>query len=81
MSLTWSIGSAYFCTPQEAGSYQSIHMVLTALRALVAPIMGIALYGLLGFYPTFVIAIGFLLCGTLVLLWSEKKHSLGFGKQ
>ncbi len=76
MSLTWSIGSAYFCEPHEAGTYQSIHMVLTALRATVAPIMGIVFYQWWGFYITFVIAIGFLLLGVAVLIWSERNVKL-----
>jgi len=76
MSLTWSIGSAYFCKPHEAGIYQSIHMVLTALRAIIAPIMGFAFYKWLGFYPTFVIAIGFLLMGVAVMVWSERRVRL-----
>ncbi len=80
MSLTWSIGSAYFCKPQEAGSYQSIHMVLTALRAIVAPVLGITSYQVFGFYPTFVIAIMFLISGTLFLVWSEKRHYLKLQK-
>ncbi len=35
MALMWSIGSAYFCAPSEAGVYQSIHLGLTALRAFL----------------------------------------------
>ncbi len=34
MSLSWSIGSAYFCKNEEAGVYQSVHLSITGLRGL-----------------------------------------------
>ncbi len=44
MALSWSIGSAYFCTSEEAGMYQSIHLGLTAIRAIFAPVIGVVFY-------------------------------------
>jgi Na+/melibiose symporter-like transporter len=76
MALTWFIGSAYFCPPEEAGNYQSVHLVLTAFRSLFAPLMGIALYEAFGFTITFVIAMSFLAMGISYMLWSERNVSL-----
>ena len=76
MALTWFIGSAYFCPPEEAGNYQSVHLVLTAFRSLFAPLMGIALYEAFGFTTTFVIAMSFLAMGISYMLWSERNVSL-----
>lgn len=73
MGLLWSIGSAYFCKPSEAGTYQSIHLALTGVRALFAPLMGVVFYEMWGFRITFIIAISFLLIGSSLMLWSEKK--------
>ncbi|TVQ82309.1 MAG: MFS transporter [Bacteroidetes bacterium] len=79
MALTWFIGSAYFCPPEEAGNYQSVHLVLTAFRSLFAPLMGIALYEAFGFTTTFVIAMSFLAIGISYMLWSERNVSLPGG--
>jgi len=76
MALTWFIGSAYFCPPEEAGNYQSVHLVLTAFRSLFAPLMGIALYEAFGFTSTFVIAMSFLAMGISYMLWSARNVSL-----
>ena len=49
MVLLWNIGSAYFCKPEEAGTYQSIHLFLTGTRASFAPLLGIFFYELFKF--------------------------------
>jgi Na+/melibiose symporter-like transporter len=76
MGLLWSIGSAYFCPPSEAGTYQSIHLALTGGRALFAPLMGVVFYELWGFYVTFIIAMSFLLIASIFMLWSARKFRL-----
>ena len=76
MSLLWSIGSAYFCKPAEAGTYQSIHLGLTAMRSLFAPLLGVLFYELWGFTATFVIAMAFLLTGVIIMRWSAKRFPL-----
>ncbi|MFW5707855.1 MAG: MFS transporter [Bacteroidota bacterium] len=81
MALTWFIGSAYFCPPEEAGNYQSVHLVLTALRSLFAPLLGIAFYEAWGFTTTFVIAMASLALGTVYMLWSERKVKLPYEPQ
>ncbi len=57
MVLMWNIGSAYFCKPEEAGSYQSVHLFLTGFRALFAPTMGVFFYEQFGLLVTFLVAI------------------------
>ncbi|MEE4176558.1 MAG: MFS transporter [Bacteroides sp.] len=76
MGLTWSIGSAYFCEPSEAGTYQAIHLGLTAVRSLFAPLLGILFYETWGFDRTFMIAMASLMTGVIIMLWSEKKFPL-----
>ncbi|MFW5793507.1 MAG: MFS transporter [Bacteroidota bacterium] len=76
MSLMWSIGSAYFCHPSEAGIYQSIHLVLTGIRAIFAPLLGVVFYELWGFNVTFIIAMSCLLTGSILMLWSERNYRL-----
>lgn len=76
MALLWSIGSAYFCAPAEAGTYQSIHLGLTALRSLFAPLLGVLFYELWGFTIAFAIAMVSLLIGTAIMLWSKSNFPL-----
>lgn len=72
MSLLWSIGSAYFCKPHEAGEYQSVHLFLTATRAIFAPLLGVLFYELYGFVFTFSLGAVSLLAGILIMIWSYK---------
>ncbi len=81
MALTWFIGSAYFCKPEEAGNYQSVHLVLTAFRSLFAPLLGIAFYEAWGFVASFVLAMVFLLVASLYMWWSEGKVGLLKGER
>ncbi len=76
MALMWSIGSAYFCHPSEAGTYQSIHLGLTALRALFAPIIGVVFYEMWGFTTAFFISITSLIIGSIIMRWSEVRHPI-----
>ena len=70
MVLLWNIGSAYFCKPNEAGTYQSLHLSLTGSRAVFAPLAGVLFYELFGFTVTFSIAIISLLFAIVLMLWS-----------
>lgn len=74
MVLLWNIGSAYFCKPEESGTYQSLHLSLTGVRAIFAPLMGVIFYELFGFTVTFLIAIFSLLCGIVLMLWSYNRE-------
>lgn len=76
MALLWSIGSAYFCAPSEAGTYQSIHLGMTALRSLFAPVLGVLFYELWGFTAAFGIAMASLLIGVLIMSWSARHFPL-----
>lgn len=73
MSLLWSIGSAYFCKPEEAGEYQTVHLFLTGLRAVFAPTSGVIIYVLFGFFATFMLACGSLIIAISLMVWSYKR--------
>ena len=77
MALLWFIGSAYFCKPGEAGDYQSVHLFLTAARALFAPLLGVFFYELAGFTFTFSLAIVSLLASIILMVWSYSKDRSG----
>jgi len=72
MVLLWNIGSAYFCKPSEAGTYQSIHLSLTGVRSIFAPLLGVLFYELFGFTFTFGLAMFVVFLGILLMIWSYK---------
>ncbi len=76
MALLWFIGSAYFCKPEEADDYQSVHLSLTGVRSLFAPIFGVYFYELLGFTYTFILTLIFLLVAMWLMRWSYRRDKL-----
>jgi Na+/melibiose symporter-like transporter len=76
MSLVWYIGTSYFGTDEQAGDLQAVHLSLTGVRALFAPLIGVAFYELFGYTTTFAIAIFALLGAILLMIWSYKKESV-----
>lgn len=73
MVLLWNIGSAYFCSAEEADDYQSVHLFLTGVRAVFAPILGVFFYERLGFTGNFLIAMGMILLAVAFLVYSKRK--------
>lgn len=73
MPILWGIGSSYFCKPNEAADYQSVHLFLTGVRALFAPIIGIKLYEWFGFSLTYATGIILLVFAILLMIYSEKR--------
>jgi len=76
MVLLWNIGSAYFCQPEEADHYQSIHLSLTGIRSLFAPILGVFIYEMAGFTITFSVGILMILIGVVLMKWSYENDRL-----
>lgn len=74
MVLLWNIGSAYFGEAAEADIYQSIHLFLTGVRALFAPLFGVWVYERFGFTLAFSLAIFLIVAGIVVLVWSYNKN-------
>nr|WP_321353762.1 MFS transporter [uncultured Draconibacterium sp.] len=73
MPILWGIGSSYFCQPNEAADYQSVHLFLTGLRALMAPVIGIKLYEWAGFSYTYATGVVLLVFAVFLMIWSEKR--------
>lgn len=68
-TLLYNIGSAYFCGPGQAASYQAMHLSLSGARALVFPLIGVWVYERFGFVPCFsAAAIGLFLSSVLLVI-------------
>ncbi len=76
MSLLWNIGSAYFCRDDDAGTYQSVHLSMVGLRAMVAPLFGIWLYRIIGFSGVFGLGVCLLTLSIVVMFWSLRRESV-----
>ena len=81
MSLLWFIGSAYFCKPEEADDYQSVHLSLTGGRSLFAPILGVFFYELIGFAGTFILTMAILVIAMGLMRWSYRRDKLQVGNR
>jgi hypothetical protein len=57
-SLAWNIGHLHFAEGDRAEVYMGIHVFLTGLRGLAAPLGGMWLWNMIG-WPVWLIAIGF----------------------
>ena len=58
--------------PEEAGTYQSVHLFLTGVRGMFAPLFGVFFYEMAGFTATFLLAIGALVIAIILMIWSYK---------
>jgi len=76
MSLLWNIGSAYFCKDGDAGTYQSVHLSMVGIRAMIAPLFGIWLYQYIGFSGVFALGVLLLTLSIIVMFWSLKRDKL-----
>ena len=76
MALLWFIGSAYFCKPGEADDYQSVHLSLTGVRSLFAPILGVYFYEMMGFTGTFILTLLTLIIAMALMRWSYRRDKL-----
>lgn len=45
--LAWNLGHHDFVPPQRAGQYMGVHVTLTGIRGLLAPVIGVSLYEIL----------------------------------
>lgn len=73
MSLLWNIGSAYFGNDRDAAKYQNVHLFLTGVRAIPAPILGIWIYEKWGYVACFSTTIVLLIAGVFMIRKSLKQ--------
>jgi len=86
-TINWLTGSLYFAKQEQVSLYNSIHVGLTGLRGMLAPVIGVWIYGAtltlgplqipgLGWGPIlFALSAGLSLCGTLFMTWLTRQDS------
>ena len=60
VNVSWNMSSIYFAGNDEASMYQSVHVTMTGIRGLIAPILGFTLLRVFNITAVFVVAAGFL---------------------
>lgn len=60
VNMAWNMSSIFFAGDEDAAMYQSVHVTLTGVRGLIAPVLGFALLRLIGIEAVFYVAAGFL---------------------
>lgn len=68
VNITWNMGSIYFAGDSDASIYQSVHVTMTGIRGLIAPVLGYTLLKVFSLTMVFVVAAGFFLAAALVSL-------------
>jgi MFS family permease len=73
VNIAWNMGSIYFAGDEDASMYQSVHVTLTGVRGVIAPLLGLLLLKTLGIISVFAVAVGFLVTAS-VISWREYKR-------
>lgn len=66
VNVSWNMSSIFFAGQQNASIYQSVHVTMTGIRGLIAPVLGIALMKIFNITAVFMVAAGFLLLAAIV---------------
>ena len=66
VNITWNMGSIYFAGDEDASIYQSVHVTMTGIRGLIAPVLGYLVLKLFSLTMVFVVAAGFFLAAALI---------------
>ncbi|MBN1434843.1 MFS transporter [Candidatus Fermentibacterales bacterium] len=68
INMSWNMSSLHFAPEGQAATYQGLHITLTALRGMVAPVAGSIVMDLFGYTAPFMLStFFFMLAGTLFL--------------
>jgi len=58
--ISWNISSIHFAGKEDASMYQAVHLTLTGIRGIIAPLLGYFVMTFIGIQAVFAIASGFL---------------------
>lgn len=66
INIAWNMSSIFFAGKEDAAMYQSVHVSMTGIRGLIAPVLGLVLMRTLGIMSVFIVAAGFLATASIV---------------
>lgn len=79
--ISWNMSSMFFAPEGRTATYQGLHVTATALRGLVAPVLGSVVMSYMGYTANFLLSFMFFTAaGILFLLHYRKRCRLGLIK-
>ncbi|MDZ4182027.1 MAG: MFS transporter [Candidatus Cloacimonadaceae bacterium] len=73
VNISWNMSSIFFAGKEDASMYQSVHVTMTGIRGLIAPVLGFTLLKVFNLTTVFVVAAGFLAWASLISYHDYKK--------
>jgi MFS family permease len=73
VNIAWNMGSIFFAGKEDASMYQSVHVTMTGIRGILAPMLGLLLLKTLGIISVFAVAVGFLMLASY-LSWRDYRR-------
>lgn len=73
VNITWNMGSIYFAGDADASIYQSVHVTMTGIRGLIAPVLGFVILKVFSLTMVFVVAAGFFFAASMVSFRDYRK--------
>jgi len=73
VNIAWNMGSIFFAGNDDAGVYQSVHVTMTGIRGVLAPLLGLLLLKTLGLISVFAVAACFLVTASIIS-WKDYKR-------
>ena len=71
--ITWNIGSIYFAEPNREVAYQSVHLTMTGVRGIIAPVIGWMIMSFADFHTAFVVSAVIFIIAAYLMSRSGKK--------
>ncbi|MBP7310505.1 MAG: MFS transporter [Candidatus Cloacimonetes bacterium] len=68
VNVAWNMSSIFFAGKEDASLYQGVHVTMTGIRGLIAPVLGYSLLKIFNITAVFVVAAGFFALASLTSL-------------
>jgi len=73
VNIAWNMSSIFFAGKEDASMYQSVHVTMTGIRGLIAPVLGFTLLKVFNISAVFFVAAGFLAWASLISLRDHRR--------
>ncbi len=74
VNMAWNMSSIFFAGTEDAAMYQSVHITLSGVRGLFAPVLGFSLLRIFGIESVFLIAACFLALASFMSFRDYRRH-------
>lgn len=73
VNIAWNMSSIFFAGSEDASMYQSVHVTMTGIRGVIAPLLGLLLLKTMGLISVFAVSSIFLMTASY-LSWKDYKR-------